>query len=213
MKRVININLIEKINGCTVEKLFNLDFNTEDWIWVNKEIFSDLIMNIVDYDSYDDEDHFTRELESIKEEELIQMINSKMKKINWIEVNQILFEKLESGFKATDDIKTYIFANRKYFMLKMIGKSKELQWMLRAMAVDYYQHVSPEGLLNNVYEEDFKDNSMILEEILTSGMYQRNNCIWKVVPASQALVFYKNGKQYRVWAEGNANFVFSELIK
>ncbi|WP_026476132.1 hypothetical protein [Alkaliphilus transvaalensis] len=208
----INLILTEAIKDCNLEKLFGLDFNKEEWIWVNNEIFADLAMNAIDYDSYDEKE-LVDEINKISETELIKIVRDKMKEIGWTEVNQLLFEKLEDGFNATKDINTFIFAKKKFFMLKMIAKMKELQWALKAMAVDAFQHLTPEIQLRTLYEEDFEDNFMILEEFLISGQYKKNNCVWKVMPENGALVFYKNNKQHRVWAEGNANFIFNELSK
>jgi len=215
IKRVmkIKLNLVESIKNCDLGTLFGVDLAKEQWVWLNAEIFPDLIMNITDYDSYDEEEELMEAISELSEGEFINIVANKMKEIDWMLVNQYLFEKLEEGFNVTEDIKTYILVEKKYFMIKMIGKLKELEWVLKAMAVDSFQHLTPERTLKSVYEEDFHENMMILENIMISGKYEKSNCVWRVVSETQSLVFYKNEKQYRVWAEGNANFIFGELNK
>lgn len=215
IKRVmkIKLNLVEAIKNCDLETLFGVDLKKEQWVWLNSEIFSDLIMNITDYDSYDDEEELMEAIRQLSEVEFINIVAAKMKELDWMMVNQYLFEKLEEGFNVTEDIKTYILVDKKYFMIKMIGKLQELEWVLKAMAVDSYQHLTPEKSLKSIYDEDFHENMMILEDILIKSQYEKFNCVWRVVPETQSLVFYKNEKQHRVWAEGNANFIFSELSK
>ncbi|MBM7614886.1 hypothetical protein [Alkaliphilus hydrothermalis] len=209
----IKFNLVEAIKDCDLETLFGVDLKKEQWVWLNAEIFPDLIMNITDYDSYDDDEELMEAIRGLSEAEFINIVATKMNEKDYMLVNQYLFEKLEGGFNVTDDIKTYIFVEKKYFMLKMIGKLKELEWVLKAMAVDSYQHITPEKKLRAIYEEDFYENMMILEELLIHNKYEKFNCVWRVIPETQALVFYKNEKQHRVWAEGNANFIYNELSK
>jgi len=211
------MNIITKIisvlEKSAIEELLYGDFKENRWVWLNRETFPDLVMNVLEYD-IDEEDAVFKAIKTIKDSQVIDIVREKMKKLGWIEVNQIVFQELEPGFKITKDIETYVFVERKLYMSRILSKIKELQWILKAMAVDYYQHLSPENnSLQRVYDEFFNNNDMIIEELLLKSEYKKNTGIWKYNKKSNAIYFCKNGKIHRSWAEGNANFVFYELSR
>ncbi len=204
------IDLLEKSD---LADLFSGDFEENRWVWLNKDTFQDLVLNVLDY-ALEEEDEVFDAINKIEDLAIIEIIRAKMKDAGWLEVNQRIFQELEVGFKPTGDIETYVFVEKKRYMTKMLSKLKELQWVLKAMAVDYYQHLSPEGSsLQKVFDEFFNNNDMIIEELLLTGEYKKAPALWKYNKKTNSLYFCKNGKIHRQWAEGNANFVFYELGK
>lgn len=210
---VIQVDIIQTLKNSTLEQMFQIDFMQQPWVWVNKEIFPDIISNVIDYNIEQEEAVFDK-VRNIEEGKIINLIKEKMNEKGWIEVNQKIFEKLEEGFRVTKDIQTYIFVERKYYSRKLITKMKEMEWLLKAMAVDTYQHLTLEiGNLTEVFKEKFNDNSRIIEEILLKNEYELNEGVWRYNKKNNLLEFYKNGKNFRQWAEGNADFTFYELSR
>ena len=216
-KKVIiieNLNIEQIIKNSTVEELFQVNIKSQDWIWVNKDIFSDIVYNALEYE-YTDEDYLIEEINNISEDKLNEILNDKFKKIGWISVNQRLFEKLVEDFISTKDIETFIYVNKRFYTKKIIEKTNELSWILKAMAIDGYQHLSLEDkTLLEIYEEYFNENGMLIEEILLRGEYKfLNVATWKLDEQINVLEFYKMDERYRQWSEGNSNFMFYELSK
>ncbi len=212
---MINIiaKIIELLEKSQLSDLLDGDFQDNRWVWLNKDTYQDLVLNVMDY-SLEEELEVFSAIKGIKDSVIIDIVRAKMKDIGWIEVNQRIFQELESGFKPTSDIETYVFVEKKHYMSMMISKLKELQWILKAMAVDYYQHISPEGSsLQRIYDEFFNNNDMIIEELLLTGEYRKTPALWKFNKKTNSIYFCKSGKIHRQWAEGNASFVFYELNK
>jgi len=213
---VINIkrlNIEKIIEDKDLEELFQLNFIKQEWIWVNRDIFFDIVYNALEYDSVDEEE-LKKEIINISEDIFIEILTDKFKDIGWISVDQRLFEKLVEDFISTKDIKTYIYANRRFYNKNIIEKTNELSWILRAMAVDTYQHLALENkTLIQIYEEYFNENGMIIEEILLTGQYTLNVATWKLNEKSNLIEFYKVKERYSQWSEGNSRFMFNELSK
>jgi len=205
---------IEKImEDSTLEELFQVDFTKQEWIWVNRDIFFDIIYNSLEYDSVNEED-LKKEIKNISDDIFIKILSYKFKEVGWISVDQKLFEKLVEDFISTKDIETYIYVNKKLYTKKIIEKTNELSWILRAMAVDSYQHLALENkTLIQIYEEYFNDNGMIIEEMLLTGEYRINVATWKLDKISNSLEFYKVEERFSQWSEGNSRFMFNELSK
>ncbi len=208
----MKLNLLEILERYDARGLFGEALKQEKWIWINEEIIKDLFLDILDYDSYD-EDQLTEALQLIKEKALV-ITQRKLKEAGWIMVTQRVFQELEEDFNGTEDIETYIFLERKYYMTVMISKMREFEWMLKAMAIDTYQHLNPEGIsLKKIYQEDFQENYMILERFLGKEDYERGIGRWRLELSNKTLFFFKNSKEHRQWAETHANFIFEELNK
>lgn len=201
------VNLLEQSE---LTELLNTDFKMNRWVWLNREMFTDMVLNVLEYDDVDETMIFDA-INEIKEVIIIDIVRKKMKSLGWLEVSQKVFHELERGFNITHDIETYVFVEKKLYMTKILQKLQEMQWILKAMAIDYYQHLSENNNLQKVYEELFNSNDMIIEELLLTGEYKKNTGLWKYNKKLNAMYFYKNGKNHRQWAEGNANFIFYEL--
>lgn len=208
---IIISKIIDLMEKSQLTELLNTDLKMSRWIWINKDMFRDLVLNVLEYDLVDEAEVFEA-INGIDEGIFIGIIRRKMKELGWLEVNQRIFREIEKGFNITNDIETYVFVEKKLYMTGILQKLQEMQWILKAMAVDYYQHLSPENNnIQKVYDELFNNNDMIIEEILLTGEYKKQTGIWKYNKKSNAMYFFKNGKNHRQWAEGNANFVFYEL--
>lgn len=209
----MKVNLIDIIETSNLDELFQINLEKEEWVWINKEIFLDIILNAIEYDFVDEKELYNS-IENIKEEIIIETLEKKFKKAGWMKVNQKLFEKLDFGFVHTKDIETYIFSSKKAYNKKIIAKSNELDWILKAMAVDSYQHTAFENkTLLEIYEEYFNENGMVIEKILQDGEYEMGLATWKLDDKSNLFEFYKQDERFRQWSEGNSNFAFYELNK
>jgi len=207
----LNIEKIMQESG--LEEMFQMNFTKQEWVWVNRDIFFDIVYNALEYDSVDEEE-LKKEIINNSEDVFIEILTDKFKEIGWISVDQRLFEKLIEDFISTKDIKTYIYVNRRFYNKNIIEKTNELSWILRAMAVDTYQHLALENkTLIQIYEEYFNENGMIIEEILLTGQYTLNVATWKLNEKSNLIEFYKVKERYSQWSEGNSRFVFNELSK
>ncbi|ABR49319.1 hypothetical protein Amet_3181 [Alkaliphilus metalliredigens QYMF] len=205
-------DIMNKLRESNVEAMFQINLEEQMWVWVNEEIFLDIVLNLVSDDVPEEE--ILLDLKKIDEKDFIDIIERKLKENNWIFVDQIIFERIEDGFKASKDIKTYVFADRKYYMKKMLNMADSLSWILKAMAIDTYQHLRVSSIgLQAIYDEHFYDNTMLIEEILLKGSAEFEQGLWKVDPNHGMLAFYKEGKNRRQWTEGSVNFTYGELNK
>lgn len=211
MIKIINIDeIIEKSN---LEQLFNVDLTKQQWVWINRDVFIDIVYNVLEYDAVK-EDDIEQKMNTVSEKIIIKILTSKFKEIGWIPVNQILFGSLVEDFIVTKDIETFIYSNKKFYTKKIIEKTNELNWIFKAMAVDCYQYLDIEDKpLVEIFEEYFNENGMIIEELLLTGEYKFNIATWRLDKKSNLLEFYKMDERYRQWAEGNTNFMFNELSK
>jgi len=211
--KIKRLNIEKIMQESDLEEMFQMDFTKQEWIWVNRDIFFDIVYNALEYDSVDEED-LKKQIINIPEDIFIKILTDKFKEIGWISVDQKLFEKLVEDFISTKDIKTFIYVNRRFYNKNIIEKTNELSWILRAMAVDTYQHLALENkTLIQIYEEYFNENGMIIEEILLTGRYTLNVATWKLNEKSNLIEFYKVKERYSQWSEGNSRFVFNELSK
>ncbi len=108
------LNIKKILKDSDLEELFQVSLKKQEWIWVNRDIFLDIIYNALEYDFIDEED-LNDKINNVSEEEFIQILNDKFKEIGWITVDQRLFEKLVDDFVVTEDIETYIYVDRKVY--------------------------------------------------------------------------------------------------
>ncbi len=213
MININKLNIEKMIKNNDIEDLFQVDISKQRWIWINKDIFIDILQNVIEYDSFNEEE-LIHEIKNISEDRVIQSLNEKFENIGWMSVDQKLFESLCEDFVATKDIETFIYVDKKVYTKKILKKVNELDWILKAMAVDTYQHFGLENKnLTEIFKEYFNENGMIIEEILRTGEYKFNALTWKLYEESNLLEFYKMNQRYRQWAEGNARFMFYEISK
>lgn len=208
----MKIKPLELLAPYSVEDLFGQALHYEKWIWVNEETLMDLFMEVLDYDSYDEK--ILLEEISLAKQEILDSIKEKLRKAGWIKVSQRAFEELNSDFNATEDIETHVFLERGYYMSLMVSTMRQLEWALRAMAIDTYQHLNAEGTsLKEIYKENYQENFMILEGFLAREDYEKGMGEWRFSWPSQTLTFFKNHQEHRQWVETQANFIFEELNK
>lgn len=213
MVNINKLNIEKIIQNNNVEELFQVDISKQTWVWINRDIFIDILQNVIEYDSFNEEE-LIHEIKNISEDRVIRSLNEKFGNIEWITVDQKLFESLCEDFTSTKDIETFIYMDKKVYTRKILKKVNELDWILKAMAVDTYQHLGLEDKnLIEVFKEYFEENGMVIEEILLTGEYKLNVLTWKLYEENNLLEFYKTDERYRQWAEGNAIFMFNEISK
>ncbi|SCY03331.1 hypothetical protein [Alkaliphilus peptidifermentans] len=202
--------LIKLIEGYSIEDLLLIDMESINWVWINEEIFSDIINNISELNDYQESDLETL-VSSIDKNRFINSIRNKMKQKGWLEVNQFFFTEIDKEFIPTTDIETYVFVNRKYFISRMNKITSEMEWVFKAMAIDTFQHLLSEESLTKIYDEYFSNNYMLIEDLLVKEEYCLNQGKWHYYKNNGTLVFYKNSKKHRQWSEGSTISTYNEL--
>ncbi|QEK12805.1 hypothetical protein FQB35_10975 [Crassaminicella thermophila] len=210
MKRII----LERISKASLNKILDIDnFKDIDWIWVNREIFRDILYNL-DLDREFEEEELEKFLKDIEDEVMIKELLGPFKKEGYLSLDQNLFANLEKGYKPTLDIDTIIFVKEKYYRKLFIKQINGYNWVLKAMAIDTYLRMGLEyNSLKETYEELYNENTRIIEDLLSTNEYAFLNGVWKFEKKTKELYFYKSGEFYNSWTEGEVNSRFEELIK
>ncbi|QXM05472.1 hypothetical protein [Crassaminicella indica] len=204
--------ILEKISNTLLSKIFHIaSFEAVDWIWVNKEIFKDLLYNL-DLDKEFDEKILDSFLEAVDDKEIINALINPFQKEGYTPINQWLFANFEKGYKITEDIETIIFVKEKYYRKLLIRAMHQYSWILKAMAIDTYKMRIDDKSLKEIYEELYDENTRIVEEILSKGQYEFLIGVWKFIQDTKELYFYKAGKFFNSWSQGEVDAKFEELI-
>ncbi|RBP35928.1 hypothetical protein [Garciella nitratireducens] len=212
---MLNIeNIIkEKLQQATLEEILDRkDIHSLDWFWVNRDIFEDILKNIPKFDYYEQEEEIKKYLNSIKDEEFIDFLRYEIETRGFIEISQNLFAKLDKEYRIMEDIQTWIFIHENYYNKLWIQKYNELEWVLKAMAINTYQRLDyPYDSLEETYQELFENNIRIIEEITDKGKYVLESGKWILNEKEGTLRFYKNGKIFYEWGKGEVESRFEEL--
>ncbi|QZY53831.1 hypothetical protein [Crassaminicella profunda] len=206
--------ILEKIAHASLQEIFDINsFKDIDWIWVNEEIFRDIIYNL-DLDKELDEEILDSILENLKNAEMINVLIKPFEKEGYIPIDQHLFANLEKEYKVTEDIETIIFIKEKYYTKLFIKGLNHYRWMLKAMAIDTYLKMGLEyKSLKETYKELYDENTRIIEDVLSKGEYEFSTGVWKFIQKTKELYFYKMGKFFNSWSEGEVDAKFEEMIK
>jgi hypothetical protein len=206
--------ILEKIAKASLKEIFDSNsFEDIDWIWINEEIFRDILYNL-DVDEEVEEEIIDNFLGNIKNEEMVHVLLKSFEEEGYILIDQHLFANLEKEYKVTEDIDTFIFIKEKYYTKLFIKGINHYRWMLKAMAIDTYLKMGLDyKSLKETYEELYDENTRIVEEVLTTGEYRFSTGIWKFIKKTKELYFYKMGKFFNSWSEGEVDAKFEEMIK
>ncbi|MBF8982576.1 hypothetical protein IZY60_03395 [Lutibacter sp. B2] len=207
-------DILRKISSYTVEKMLDIDdLETLDWIWINRELLQDILMNLSLDEEYE-ETEFKQIMENIDFEDIKNIFNRLLQSKDYICINQFLFASLESGYKPTTDIETTIFIKKEYYKKLYVKCIRTYEWILKAMAIDTYMRLGTDyDSLKEVYEELYADNSRIIEEVLSEGESRFLTGIWKFNKEQNMLYFYKLKKKYHGWSYEEANSMYDERSK
>lgn len=212
---MLNIeNIIkEKLQQATLEEILDRkDIHSLDWFWINRDIFEDILKNIPKFDYYEQEEEIKKYLNSIEDEKFIDFLRPEIETRGFIEISQNLFAKLDKEYRIMEDIETWIFIHENYYNKLWIQKYNELEWVLKAMAINTYQRLDyPYGSLEQTYQELFENNIRIIEEITDKGKYVLERGKWILNEKEGTLRFYKNEKIFYEWGKGEVEFRFEEL--
>jgi hypothetical protein len=206
--------ILEKIAHASLKEIFDINsFKDMNWIWTNEEIFRDILYNL-DLDKELDEEIIDNFLGNIKNEEMIDVLLKPFEEEGYMLIDQYLFANLEKEYKVTKDIDTFIFIKEKYYTKLFIRGINHYRWMLKAMAIDTYLKMGLDyKSLKETYEELYDENTRIIEEILTKGEYRFSTGVWKFIKETKELYFYKIGKFFNSWSEGEVAAKFEEMIQ
>ncbi len=203
----------DRLKKATLEDILDRrDIHSMDWFWVNRDIFEDILKNIPNLDYYEQEEEIKKYLNSIKDEEFIHLLRPEIEKRGFIEMSQSLFGKLDENYRVIEDIRTWIFVGENYYNKLWIRKYNELEWVLKAMAINTYQRLDyPYDSLEETYRELFENNTRMIEEIVNTGEYTLETGKWVFDREENTLAFYKNKKIFYEWGEGEVESRFHEL--
>ncbi|TCO74570.1 hypothetical protein [Marinisporobacter balticus] len=206
--------ILEKIVQTPLKKILDVvDFKEMDWIWINREIYIDILYNLALEKEFD-EAELERFLNKIEEKEMIQALIKPFEKEGYIPIDQNLFSNFEKGYRLTEDIETTIFIKEKYYRKLSIRQMRDYNWILQAMAIDTYLRMGLEYKnLKETYEELYMENTRMIEDILRVGEYTFQAGLWRFEKKTEELYFYKLGEFHKIWAEGEVSSKFEELMK
>lgn len=209
----IAYNIKNSLEKATLEEILDRkDIHSLDWFWINRDIFQDILKNIPNFDYYEQEETIKKYLNSIKDEEFIHLLRFEIERRGFIEISQSLFRKLDENYRMVEDIKTWIFVGENYYNKLWIKKYNELEWVLKAMAINTYQRLDyPYDSLEETYRELFENNTRMIEEIVNTGEYTLETGKWVFDREENTLAFYKNKKIFYEWGEGEVESRFHEL--
>ncbi len=206
--------ILQRIAAASLNHILDIeDFKNIEWIWVNREIFKDILYNLK-IDEALGEMAVEKFLNEIEDKEMIKALLSPFQDKDYLPINQYQFSNLEKGYKPTEDIETIIFVKNKYYKKLSIQQISQYGWILKAMAIDTYFKIGLEyKSLKETYEDLYQENDRILEEILSKREYHFITGVWKFRSESKELSFYKQGEFYNSWSEGQADATFNEYIE
>lgn len=205
--------ILEKISAAPLEKILDINnFENINWIWINREILRDILLNL-EFDKMFEEEALEKSMGEIEDAALVQALHGPFKEKGYAPMDQYEFAYLAKGYKPTMDIETTIFVKGKYRSQLLIRQNNAYAWMLKAMAIDTYLRMGlDDKSLKEIYEELYEGNSRILQEILSVGEYVFSSGKWKFIKKINELYFYKAEKFYYAWAEGEVLSKFEEMI-
>ena len=203
----------DRLKKATLEDILDRrDIHSMDWFWINRDIFQDILKNIPNFDYYEQEETIKKYLNSIKDEEFIHLLRFEIERRGFIEISQSLFGKLDENYRVIEDIRTWIFVGENYYNKLWIRKYNELEWVLKAMAINTYQRLDyPYDSLEETYRELFENNTRIIEEITSTSEYALESGKWIFNEKEETLTFYKNKKIFYEWGKGEVESRFEEL--
>ncbi|WP_053956462.1 hypothetical protein [Inediibacterium massiliense] len=204
--------ILDHISKSSLQDILDLkDLKDAEWIWINEEIFGDILYNLKLDHIYDEKiiDQFLCE---ITLEEMIKGLVPVFERKEYVLVNQYFFSEIEKGYKPTEDINTYIFVKNKYYTKMLIKGMQYYHWILEAMAIDTYKKMGTDyKTLQETYEELYHENMRIIEEILSFGKYTFLSARWEFIRDTQELYFYKMNEFYHSWSKEEVMSIFSEI--
>ncbi|MEW9121068.1 MAG: hypothetical protein AB2421_00060 [Thermotaleaceae bacterium] len=205
--------ILEKLKMSSLEEILDIDnFEELQWIWVNREVFLDIVLNLK-LDELLGEDVLD-EIHKIEDEEILRALILPFEKKGYLPMNQLLFGSMEEGFKPTEDIKTIVFVKESKYKKISIHMVRRYEWLLTAMAMDTYFRMGLDyKSLKEAYEDLYEGNSRLIEDLLTEGEVAYLAGSWKYIRKTDELYFYKGSEFYNSWTEGETRSKFQELLK
>ncbi len=181
------------------------------WFWINRTVFSDIFFNLgFEVKSSQNEKEIFEELD---ENEMFDILKKTFKKLGYISMNQFLFSNWDKDFKPTQDMTTLVFVKIELYRKISIYFQNNFGWFLKATALDTYYKINSE--FSNVaecYEELYRDNYRIIEEILSNKQHEYFSGKWKYIKKDGVLLFYKGNKFMNSWTEQSAESFYHEMI-
>lgn len=201
------------LEQASLEEVLDIkDLNNLDWFWINRDIFDDILKTIKDIDYYDKQNEIKDFLHGMPDQDFIKPLREEIKERGFIESTQDFFAKIEDDYRLLGDIETWIFIKESYYNKLWIKKFNELEWVLKAMAIDVYQRLDfSYSSLSETYKELFEGNSRIIEEVLIKEVYVLESGKWILDEKTGSLIFYKNNKIFNEWGKGEVEFKFDDL--
>lgn len=205
--------ILEKLKMSSLEEILDIDnFEELQWIWVNREVFLDIVLNLK-LDELLGEDVLD-EIHKIEDEEILGALILPFEKKGYLPMNQLLFGSMEEGFKPTEDIKTIVFVKESKYKKISIHMVRRYEWLLTAMAMDTYFRMGLDyKSLKETYEDLYEGNNRLIEDLLAEGEAAYLAGSWKYIRKTDELYFYKGSEFFNSWTEGETRSKFQEFLK
>ncbi|AOT69089.1 hypothetical protein [Geosporobacter ferrireducens] len=203
--------ILESIKGASLEAILDIeDFTTLDWVWVNRELLPDIVLNLK-LDEVIGEEALEK-LQQVNDEEVFKVLEEPFRQKGYLPMHQLIFANLEEGYKPTEDIQTIIFIKAKKYKQLSIILSKQYEWVLKSMAMDTYFRMGLEyDSLQETYEDLYEGNGRMIEQLLSEGEVSYLTGRWQYIRKTNELYFYKVNEYHNRWTEGEALSKFREL--
>ncbi|MBF7096870.1 hypothetical protein [Alkalibacter mobilis] len=205
-----SLRITNMIKRSPVEKVFGFDdIKKIDWVWINRDVFNDIILAADEDDELDDEDcdNFLR---MISDADFVDILRERFDEKGFVGIDADRFYKLDPQNKELGK-DTTIFINRKYLVKLLIGFYDSHEWMLKAMALDLKGY--HDRTLKELYKEFFEDNPRVIEEMAISGQYKEGSLIWNYDMETNTLVTSYDDKVITKWSDREATNRFEYLTK
>ncbi len=203
--------ILESIRAASLETILDIEnFEAFDWIWVNRELFPDIVLNLK-LDEVMGEGALDQ-IYQIKDEEIFTVLEEPFQKKGFLPMHQLIFANLEEGYKPTEDIPTVIFIKEKKYKQLSIALAKQYEWVLKSMAMDTYFRMGLDYTsLQETYQDLYEENSRMIEQLLSTGEVSYLTGKWKYIRKTNELYFYRANEYHSSWTEGESQSNFREL--
>ncbi|MFZ5969149.1 MAG: hypothetical protein ACOYVK_18490 [Bacillota bacterium] len=206
--------ILDKIAAASLEELMDIDhIDSVDWIWVNRELYRDFFYNL-QLDQEIDDDVIEAVLSEINDDEMYSALKQPFQQKGFVSVSQILFASFDKGYKPTKDIKTFIFVKGRYYRKLITVHFRELEWILKAMAIDTMIKMGTDyKSVKEAYQDLYEENTRILEDLLTNGSYEYLTAKWEYDAKSNQLYFYRSGEMFHEWNQNATLSRYAEYTR
>lgn len=202
------VQIAEKLKEIPLAKVFQVSALEElDWLFVDRTLFSRIVKGA---DPHLDPEKVEEFLRLMSDEDFLELLAPNFLKEGFISLPMERFRKLDLQ-QGKGSKKGTVYIGRKFLMKKMIGFTQRMDWVLKAMAMDWKGY-REEGLAE-VYKETFEDNGRLLEELAVDGRVEMEEWTWILDPLTDTLISKYREQVMAKWSNREAVHAFTDRTK